>query len=106
VFADTTPFGGNPEGATVDAKGHVWVAIRGGGKIVCFDPDGNVARTIDVPVPLVSSVMFGGPGLDRLYFTSIDGAAAGTGPRDPQGGGLFVIEGLGVRGVSEPRYAG
>jgi sugar lactone lactonase YvrE len=106
VFADTTPYGGSPEGMTADAAGRVWVAIRGGGKIVCFEPDGGVARTIDVPVPLVSGVMFGGPGLERLYFTSIDGAALQTGPRDAQSGGLFVIEGLGVRGVSEPRYAG
>jgi sugar lactone lactonase YvrE len=106
VFADTTAFGGSPEGTTVDSAGRVWVAIRGGAKIVCFDPDGSVVRVVDVPVPLVSSVMFGGPSLDRLYFTSIDGAAVGAGPRDAQSGGLFVIEGLGVRGVSEPRYAG
>jgi L-arabinonolactonase len=106
VFADSTPFGGSPEGMTVDVGGRVWVAISGGGKIVCFEPNGSVARAIDVPVPLVSSVMFGGPSLDRLYFTSVDEAAVGKGPRDPQGGGLFVIEGLAVRGLSEPRYAG
>ena len=107
VFADTTPFGGIPDGATVDAEGRVWVAICGGAKIVCFNADGSVARTVDVPVPLVSSVMFGGPDLDKLYFTSIDGAALGLGmPQDSQSGGLFVIEGLGVRGVAEPRFAG
>jgi sugar lactone lactonase YvrE len=106
VFADTAPFGGSPEGLTVDSAGRVWVAICGGAKIVCLDPDGSLVRTIDVPVPLVSSVMFGGPGLDRLYFTSIDGAALGVGPRDAQSGGLFVIEGLNVRGLSEPRYSG
>jgi sugar lactone lactonase YvrE len=50
--------------------------------------------------------MFGGASLDRLYFTSIDAAALGTGPRDSQSGGLFVIEGLNVRGLAEPRYAG
>ena len=73
---------------------------------MCFNSDGSLERAIDVPVPLVSSVMFGGPGLDRLYFTSIDGAALGLAPRDAQSGGLFVIEGLAVRGLSEPRYAG
>jgi sugar lactone lactonase YvrE len=106
VFADTTTFGGTPDGATVDAAGRIWVAVCGGAKIVCFEPEGTVAHIIDVPVPLISSVMFGGPGLERLYFTSIDAAASGVGPRDAQSGGLFVIEGLHVRGLSEPRYAG
>jgi L-arabinonolactonase len=107
VFADTTPFGGIPDGATVDSAGRLWVAICGGAKIVCFNADGSLARTVEVPVPLVSSVMFGGPDLDKLYFTSIDGAALGFGtPQDSQSGGLFAIEGLGVRGVAEPRFAG
>ncbi len=107
VFADVTPFGGLPDGATVDAEGRIWVAICGGAKIVCFDPDGTVLRVVDVPVPLVSGVMFGGPDLDKLYVTSMDGAALGTGaPRDALSGGLFVIDGLGVRGLTEPRFAG
>ena len=102
-----TAFGGLPDGATVDAEGRVWVAICGGAKVVCFEPDGAVARVIDMPVPLVSSVMFGGPDLDKLYVTSIDGAAIGRNvPRDAQSGGLFVVEGLGVRGLPEPRFAG
>jgi L-arabinonolactonase len=107
VFADVTPFGGLPDGATVDVEGRVWVAICGGAKIVCFDPQGQVVRVIDMPVPFVSSVMFGGPELDKLYVTSIDGAALGRDvPQDALSGGLFVIDGLGVRGLAEPRFAG
>ena len=46
-------------------------------------------------------------GTETRYFTSIDGAALGLGmPQDAQSGGLFVLEGLGVRGVTEPRFAG
>ena len=107
VFADTASLGGMPDGATVDSSGCVWVAVCGGGKIVSYEPDGRTSRVVDVPVPFVSSVMFGGPELGQLYFTSIDGAAVGLTPqRDPLSGGLFVIDGLGVRGLSEPRFAG
>jgi sugar lactone lactonase YvrE len=107
VFAETASLGGMPDGATVDSSGCVWVAVCGGGKIVSYDPDGRTSRVVDVPVPFVSSVMFGGPELGQLYFTSIDGAAVGLTPqRDPLSGGLFVIDGLGVRGLSEPRFAG
>ena len=107
VFASTEAFGGIPDGATVDRDGRLWVAVCGGGKIVCFRPDGTVDRVIDVPTPLVASVMFGGRTLDQLYFTSIDGAALDMPfPADPHSGGLFVIEGLGVTGRPEPRFGG
>ena len=106
VFADTTAFGGMPDGATVDCRDHLWVAICEGGKVVCYRPDGTVERVIDMPTPLVGSVMFGGPRLDRLYVTTLNGAALGLGfADDGLGGGLFVIDGLGTQGVPEPRFA-
>ena len=114
VFADTADLGGIPDGATVDADGRVWSAICGGGKLACWTPDGRLDRVIEVPPVFASSVMFGGAGLDELYVTSIDpvtlrGAGIEGGPgeaTDEAGGGLFVITGLGVRGLAEHRYAG
>ena len=59
--------------------------------------------------------MFGGPALDRLFVTSIDGAAAAReiemapgdqAPSDENSGALFVIDGLGITGLPERRYAG
>jgi sugar lactone lactonase YvrE len=105
LFADTRALGGMPDGATVDAEGRVWMAIFEAGKIACFRPDGGVERLVDAPVKLVSSVAFGGPGLDQLYVTSLDPAFMGK-PAEPGGGHLHVIEGLGARGLAEPRYAG
>ncbi len=104
VFADTRSLGGIPDGATVDADGLIWMAICEGAKVVAFRPDGAVERTIDMPVKLPASVMFGGPRLDELYVTSIDPKLLG---RVSDGGGaLFRITGLGARGIAEPRYAG
>lgn len=104
TFATIKGFGGGPDGATVDAEGNLWSAIAGGGKLVCFKPDGSVARTVGVPVPIVTSVMFGGENLDVLYATSIGMKILGMEPgRD--GGALFAIRGLGVKGKPEPRFA-
>jgi L-arabinonolactonase len=108
-FADTTSLGGIPDGATVDREGRLWSAICNGGKIACYLPNGALDKVIEVPRKLVSSVMFGGPQLDQLYFTTIDAAALppefGCDPKDG-GGELFVITGLGVSGLPEARFAG
>lgn len=102
-WVNTKELGGIPDGATVDADGLLWMAICEGSKVVAFRSDGKVERVIDMPVRFVSSVMFGGPDLDLLYVTSIDTRAAGL-PPEPDAGSTFVVEGLGTRGLPEPRY--
>jgi L-arabinonolactonase len=104
-FVSIKRLGGVPDGATVDAEGHLWSAIAGGGKLVCYNPDGSIARTVEVPAPIVTSVMFGGDNLDVLYATSIGMKILGMEP-GPEGGALFAIKGLGVKGKPEPRFAG
>ncbi|MGO9606029.1 MAG: SMP-30/gluconolactonase/LRE family protein [Candidatus Binataceae bacterium] len=105
LFATIKGLGGVPDGATVDAEGHLWSAIAGGGKIVCYNPDGSIARIVEVPVPIITSVMFGGDNLDVVYATSIGEKTLRMEP-GADGGSLFAIKGLGVRGKPEPRFAG
>ena len=104
--------GGIPDGATVDTQGRLWTAMCDGAKIACFDTQGQLVQAIDFPTGQVSSVMFGGRNLDRLYVTSIDAGALASikaaegavyGP-DEIGGGLFVIDGLEAKGLPEHRF--
>lgn len=104
TFVETHALGGLPDGATVDRDGLVWAAIYGGGKLAAFRPDGQLERTIDMPVKLVSSVAFGGPDLDRLYVTTIEHGALGEAV-EAGAGDLYLVEGLGARGLPEPRCA-
>jgi L-arabinonolactonase len=116
AFADLADVGGIPDGATVDDQGRLWTAMCDGGKVVCIDAQGSIELSIDFPTCFVSSVMFGGPQLDRLYVTSIAGevlaqvaAAGGVSAADragPLGGALFVVNGLNARGLPEQRYGG
>ena len=105
LFAAIKGLGGVPDGATVDAEGHYWSAIAGGGKIVCYNPDGSIARTVEVPVPIITSLMFGGDNLDVMYATSIGEKVLNMEP-GADGGSLFAIKGLDVKGKPEPRFAG
>jgi L-arabinonolactonase len=102
-FASTENLGGIPDGATVDVEGCVWSAICEGKKLVRFRPDGSIERMVEMPLKLPGSVMFGGPDLDRIYVPTLSPAFLGR-PADPLDGSMFVIEGLGIRGIPEPRF--
>ncbi len=98
---------GVPDGATVDAEGYLWSAAVFSGELRRFAPDGSLERTIKLPVRNVTSLAFGGPGLDVIYFTSIGQIHLPGLPNDgPEGGSLFAITGHGIKGVPEPRFMG
>jgi sugar lactone lactonase YvrE len=105
VFAATAELGGVPDGSAVDADGVVWVSIFQAGKIAAYRPDGKLERLVDMPVKLISSVAWGGDALDQLYVTTIDPSQFGWQPEEGAGF-VYVVEGLGARGVPEARYAG
>lgn len=106
-FCDFGTEDGLPDGATVDAEGCVWSAGVYKSKIHRFDPSGKRMLTIDMPVVCVASVMFGGSNLDRLYVTCMERAPVpGVEETGPLAGSLFVIDGLGVKGLPEYRYGG
>jgi gluconolactonase len=79
------PFGdlgeGRPDGLAVAADGSVWVADADGGKVWVFKPDGSVRRHIACPLPMVTSLCFGGDDLRTLYVVT---GSRGTG-RDNAG---------------------
>ncbi|GAA0280303.1 SMP-30/gluconolactonase/LRE family protein [Alteraurantiacibacter aestuarii] len=104
-FFDTSEYGPIPDGATIDASGDMWVAICEGGVVLCLSPKGEVKRVIDMPTKLPASCMFFGPDLDRLFVPTIDPSFLGREPGEHDGYN-FVIDGLGVQGLPEPRYNG
>jgi sugar lactone lactonase YvrE len=98
-FASVGEGGVVPDGLTVDADGGVWVAVWGGYAVLHHDPGGKVIETVDLPAAArVSSCVFGGPDLDRLYITT----AAGPGE---SAGALFVCE-PGVTGQPSHPFRG
>ncbi|MEH2535185.1 L-arabinonolactonase [Bradyrhizobium sp. AZCC 1588] len=104
VFVDTEAQQSGCDGATIDAEGYLWSVLVRIGKIARFAPDGTIARTIDMPIRHPTSVTFGGLDLDRLYVTSISRSHA-LADDHPDAGGLFAVEGLGVRGLPAHRFA-
>ena len=105
VFADTTALGSGPDGAAIDAQGHLWVAMVMKGQLARFRPDGTLERLLDLPTPYPSCLCFGGPELDTLYVTSLSDTGNTIKTDDPRAGRLLAVRGTGVRGLPEARFA-
>ncbi len=99
-FIAFEPEWGHPDGMTLDAEGGLWVACWGGGRVIRFDAEGKVERTISLPASQISNCAFGGADFDRLFLTS-----ASVGVDEPDAGSLFEIA-PGVRGLPPFLYRG
>lgn len=98
--------GGFPDGMCVDVRGHLWIAIWGGGEVRSFSPAGEHLDTVRVDAPHVSSVAFVGQALDLLLITTasrdLDAAQLA---RFPDAGRLFTAR-VGTTGAPCSSWSG
>ncbi|MCU1572746.1 MAG: L-arabinolactonase [Micrococcaceae bacterium] len=92
---EPTPFlvGHSSDGLAMDVEGRFWNGCYGEGKVVRWTPDGTVDLEIEVPVPNVTSVGFGGPDLGTLFIGT---ARENLSPKElqefPLSGAIFAID--------------
>ena len=96
----------NPDGATVDADGYLWSAQWDDACILRISPEGDIDRRIDFPGQMVSSITFGGPGLDLIFVTTTGGEVHGVAPVAARPGRVLVVSETGFHGREEPRFLG
>ncbi|XP_047119034.1 regucalcin-like [Schistocerca piceifrons] len=90
---------GLPDGQTIDTDGNLWVACFGGKQVIQVDPrTGRLLRRVEIPAQNVTSVAWGGAGLDELFVTT--GSIGMDRPDElPMAGCTFRVTGLGARGL-------
>ncbi|MGE3346524.1 MAG: SMP-30/gluconolactonase/LRE family protein [Ramlibacter sp.] len=103
VLVDMTAHPGRPDGAAVDEDGGYWICANDAGLVHRFTPEGQLDRSLAVPVKKPAMCAFGGAGLDTLFVTSIRPAGVDLSDQ-PLAGGLFALR-PGVRGLPEPGFA-
>ena len=92
---------GFPDGMSTDVEGGIWIAHWGGGRVSRFLPDGTLERSIALPATNITSMVFAGPRLERMFVTS-----ASLGAEDePEAGALFEVD-PGFSGVQILPFAG
>ena len=65
-----TPYAGRPDGATIDAQGHYWVAMFEGQQLLRFAPSGEQLSALATPMVCPTMPCFGGDDLKTLFVTS------------------------------------
>jgi sugar lactone lactonase YvrE len=102
-FVEIPDGAGFPDGLTVDAEGHVWVALYAGAAVRRYRPDGALDGVVDLPVTRPTACTFGGDNLTDLFITtSRENLAVGA---EPEAGALFCCQ-PGVRGLPVVAFAG
>lgn len=90
---------GSPDGMCIDAAGNLWVAMWGGGQVLCVNPaDGSILHSLVMQDKNVTCCAFGGADLQTLYITTA---------RDEKGrgGNLFAVH-TQVTGTESFNYGG
>lgn len=97
--------GETPDGLAVAADGSIWVALAHGGAVAVYELDGTLRERIPVPLPMVTSVCFGGDDLKDVYI--VTGSRGG--PHE-NCGSVFVmrteVPGIDLGMARMPRPAG
>ena len=99
----TASIDASPDGMAIDERGMLWIAFCHGGCVVCFDPESRAElQRIEFPCMETTACAFGGPDLADLYVTTGIHATV----EEELAGRLFVVRGLGVRGLPANAFAG
>ena len=104
-WIDYTERDGSPDGLCFDRNGNVWVAEWGGWGLTRFDPEGRVSGRIDLPVPLVTKPVFGGPDGQTLFVTTArHGMDAEDSTEAPLSGSIFAVDDVRPGGPPAPAF--
>ncbi|WP_435204167.1 SMP-30/gluconolactonase/LRE family protein [Micromonospora sp. bgisy143] len=88
-FVRLSPGEGSPDGMTVDAADHLWVALWGGSAVRRYRPDGTLDREVRLPAVQPAGICLGGADLRRLFIGT---ASVGRTPAGPMDGALLAVD--------------
>lgn len=93
-----------PDGMTMDAEGHLWVAVWGAGEVRRYSPGGELEAVVEMPVVCPSACVFGGEDLSELFITTMVPSNVGRGRLAGEGAIYHVRPG--PQGLPTRHFAG
>ncbi len=99
----TSAINASPDGMTMDEQGNLWIAFCHGACVACYDPaTGKELHRVELPCLETTACSFGGENFDDLYVTT----GIHKTEVEEHAGRLFVIKGLGVKGIPATPFNG
>lgn len=93
-----------PDGMCLDQHGRMWIAVYGGGCVLCVTQDGKIEFALHLPVPKPTSCCFAGANFDNLIITTTtEGMTDEQIAQYPESGNVFVAN-VGVHGHAPYRF--
>ncbi|MCU1482207.1 MAG: hypothetical protein JWQ19_2993 [Subtercola sp.] len=106
LLIDVSPFAGIPDGMTIDDDGCLWIAFAQSSQLRRITPSGKLDTIVELPVPYVMSVAFGGEGLRTLFVTTARGPlSAEQRAEQPLAGSVLAVHPA-SHGVPETPFGG
>jgi xylono-1,5-lactonase len=106
LFVSVTEPGVYPDGPTVDSAGNIWLALFGGWGVRCYSPQGQLLRTVELPVAQCTKVAFGGADLRTMFVTTATiGLSDAQRAQQPLAGALFRVR-VDVAGLAPHTFQG
>ncbi|WP_273772499.1 IclR family transcriptional regulator domain-containing protein [Brucella intermedia] len=100
-FADIPKVAGAPCALAIDEKLNPWIALSDGWSVIKLNENGEIERTIALPVPLPTGITFGGGSLTQIFVTSARSGLSREGLTNaPLSGQLLSID-VGERGLPD-----
>ncbi len=93
LFLDLQADGLKPDGAVISADGTFVNAQWGAARVACYDAQGKLSQSFDLPTDHITCPAFGGPEMNLLFATSAkQGLSADQKAAQPDAGKTFVVE--------------
>lgn len=93
TYLDLRGEGQNPDGAVIDSKGNMWLALWGSSCVSCFNPEGERLFSLPFSASQISCPAFGGADLSMLYATSaMEGMSQEERDAEPDAGKTFMTQ--------------
>lgn len=97
---------GAPDGLTIDAEGHLWVALWDGGQVRRYSPDGELDAVVELPVARPTCCALGGSDGRDLFITTAMPDSAAEREAQPLAGRVFVARAEVPGAPAHPRRSG
>ena len=103
IYLDLNAAKLSPDGAVIDAKGNMWIAQWGAGRVSCYDQNGKLVSAQYATAHQITCPAFGGDDYQTLFCTSASEGLGDSDIKTQNAGATYFSQLDDVKGVPEPQ---